>query len=200
MFDKFAVERALRKIHSWLGVIILPWVILAGLTGLYLNHPSAVDWLWKGAGEPSPMSYDAMPSARPVQTIAEAFAIGEALIPGAVFDLETGTPYRGRTVYALDDGPDLIRIDAATGFVWLQQRYRTSFIAPDGTVLRRDLRWRRVLLSLHERGWVGNALGRWLADLTAAALVVFGVTGVYLFLAPRLRKWRNKRARLAAQA
>ncbi|MBL9048118.1 MAG: hypothetical protein JNK34_12550, partial [Tabrizicola sp.] len=33
-----AFERLVRTLHSWLGLLILPWVILAGFTGLYMNH------------------------------------------------------------------------------------------------------------------------------------------------------------------
>ncbi|HMS96042.1 MAG TPA: hypothetical protein PKA03_12645, partial [Tabrizicola sp.] len=57
----------------------------------------------------------------------------------------------------------------------------------------------RILTSLHERGWVGSALGTWLADITAGALMVFGLSGLYLFFAPRLRRMKNRRARLAYQ-
>ena len=31
-------ERLVKTIHSWLGVMILPWVVAIGFTGLYMNH------------------------------------------------------------------------------------------------------------------------------------------------------------------
>ena len=35
-----------RSIHSWLGILLLPWVIFFGITGLYLNHQELViSWL-----------------------------------------------------------------------------------------------------------------------------------------------------------
>lgn len=34
--------RLLKTIHSWLGVIVLPWVLIIGFTGLFLNHQSLV--------------------------------------------------------------------------------------------------------------------------------------------------------------
>mgnify|MGYP006204029133 CR=1 FL=1 len=34
--------RLLKTIHSWLGVIVLPWVLIIGLTGLFLNHEGLV--------------------------------------------------------------------------------------------------------------------------------------------------------------
>ena len=30
--------RFCRTIHSWLGAIVMPWVLIIGATGLYLNH------------------------------------------------------------------------------------------------------------------------------------------------------------------
>ena len=34
--------KTLRTLHSWLGVVVLPWVIIFGISGFYLNHPDAV--------------------------------------------------------------------------------------------------------------------------------------------------------------
>lgn len=31
-------ERTLKTLHSWLGILILPWILVIGMTGLYLNH------------------------------------------------------------------------------------------------------------------------------------------------------------------
>ena len=36
------VLKYVRLLHSWFGVIALPWVIFFGLTGFYLNHPDEV--------------------------------------------------------------------------------------------------------------------------------------------------------------
>jgi len=39
---QLGLERKLRVVHGWLGAIILPWIVLAGLTGFYMNHKDAV--------------------------------------------------------------------------------------------------------------------------------------------------------------
>ena len=35
--------RTLRTIYSWIGIFVMPWIIVIGLTGLYLNHSKAVN-------------------------------------------------------------------------------------------------------------------------------------------------------------
>ena len=52
---------------------------------------------------------------------------------------------------------------------------------------------------LHEQGWLTRTFGTWLADITAAAMVVFGLSGIVLFLVPRLRRRQNRR-RMRAQS
>ncbi|HSF63817.1 MAG TPA: PepSY domain-containing protein, partial [Paracoccaceae bacterium] len=61
--------RFLKTLHGWLGVLVLPWVLIIGLTGLYLNHERLVQGLLSGQGydetrfdtwpDPSPMTPEA---------------------------------------------------------------------------------------------------------------------------------------------
>jgi hypothetical protein len=34
--------RICRTIHSWLGALVMPWVLIIGFTGFYLNHTQLV--------------------------------------------------------------------------------------------------------------------------------------------------------------
>ena len=76
--------------------------------------------------------------------------------------------------------------------------YRRRTYAPDGTVLETKTYWEGILKRLHVRGWLTSTFGTWLADITAAAMVVFGLTGIVLFLVPRVRRVHNRRKRRAA--
>ena len=200
LLQRLNVERRLRTIHSWLGVAILPWIVLAGLTGFYLNHPKAVSFLTSTAGAPTPEVSVPAGSAMPVEDALDAMGRGLALYPEETVSFKKTDKFNGRDVYVVEVGPRDLYVDSETGFIWDRGRYETVYVSPEGDRLDRNLRWSRILRSLHERGWVGTALGRWLADITAISLMVFGLSGIYLFVAPRLRRRRNRRARLKAQA
>ncbi len=188
------IERLLKTLHSWLGVFILPWVIMAGLTGLYMNHEDLVLSVFPD-GDVGEGQFLAGGTA---QTEASARALAEAVF-GALGE-STPRTYQGRdgVSFKADDGSDVV-VDLETGHLWEVTRYVVTLYAPDGQVLARDQRWGRILSSLHRRGWVGTLLGTWLADITAGALMVFGMTGLVLFASPRVRRWKNRRARLAYQ-
>ncbi|MFN3280590.1 MAG: hypothetical protein ACK40I_02810 [Tabrizicola sp.] len=55
--------RLLKTVHGWLGVIVLPWVIVIGLTGLFLNHEKLVMGWLEGEGYDE-AQFDRWPGAR----------------------------------------------------------------------------------------------------------------------------------------
>jgi uncharacterized iron-regulated membrane protein len=188
------IERLLKSLHSWLGVLVLPWVIVAGLTGLYMNHEELVLSVFPDRD----LGADRFRSGGTAQTEASARALAEGLF-GAVGPVRDKT-YEGRPTFSFKQGDRVeVLVDRATGHLWYASGYAVTLYAPDGQVLAQRLRWGRVLSSLHRRGWVGGDLGTWLADITAVALMVFGSSGLVLFFAPRVRRWKNRRARLAHQ-
>lgn len=187
-------ERLLRTVHSWLGVLILPWIIMAGLTGLYMNHESLVLSVFPD-GDVSASQFGPGGTTK-TETSARVLAEGMFGALGSARFKD----YEGRRVVAFKDATGgSVMVDLATGHVWADDRYFVTLYAPTGEVLASDRHWGRTLLSLHRRGWVGTGLGTWLADITASALMVFGASGLFLFAAPRLRRWKNRRARLAYQ-
>ena len=40
--SKAQVLRRLRTVHTWLGVLVVPWIIIIGATGFYLNHSKTI--------------------------------------------------------------------------------------------------------------------------------------------------------------
>lgn len=188
------IERLLKTLHSWLGLLILPWVIVAGLTGLYMNHEDLV----LSAFPDGDVGEGQFLSGGNAQTEASARVLAEGIF-GDLGSSKRKT-YEGRSTVAFkaEDGSEVL-VDLETGHLWQVTRYAVTLHSPQGQVLVRDRRWGRILSSLHRRGWVGSTLGTWLADITAGALMVFGTTGLILFASPRVRRWKNRRARLAWQ-
>jgi uncharacterized iron-regulated membrane protein len=189
-------ERFLKSVHSWLGVMILPWVVAAGFTGLYMNHDDLILSLFPVSAHYDTALIDASPLARAVDE-DDAARIAALVAPGVVLRLTSQDSFRDRFVFTFDAGTHDVIVDEDTGFVWTDSRYATRTYQPDGTWLHTRIRWGRVLSSIHERGWVGTGLGTWLADIAAGALVVFGLSGLVLFAAPRARRAKNRRVKAA---
>ena len=57
--------RLLKTLHGWLGVFVLPWVLIIGLTGLYLNHESLVTGFLDG-GSYDEAQFDVWPDPQPM--------------------------------------------------------------------------------------------------------------------------------------
>jgi hypothetical protein len=192
------IERNLRSLHGWMGFLIMPWVIIAGLSGLYLNHPSWFAGLLPLAASTPPEEFTLHPTSAPVDA-AGAYAAAAAVLGTSQIAKERDDAFRKTEVltYSTDGASAMVAVES--GHVWVQTDYMLRLYDPRLQLIGREVRWSRVISSLHERGWVGNGLGRWLADITAGALVVFGLSGMYLFLAPRIRRNRARKARIAAQ-
>ncbi|MCW1919597.1 PepSY domain-containing protein [Rhodobacter sp. KR11] len=166
-------HRRIKSLHGTLGLLIWPWLVMIALTGLYQNHQSAIDpWL------PSDMitaedlqALPAFPVTTPNLTNPE---------PVTLF---------GRPAWAEHDGSR--GIDAATGATWATGTYLTTWADAQGARIGWRMDWQKLFLRLHRAGWAGDQLGTWPADLAALALVLFGLSGLWLFLAPRLRRWRR---------
>jgi uncharacterized iron-regulated membrane protein len=190
---EMSFERFVRTLHAWMGVLILPWVVLAGFTGLYMNHADLMNRLLPAA-EFEVASFAAAPGAG-VQDQASALALVKAAVPGEAVIQKADDSFLDRPVFVFVAGQTEVMVDKSTGNYWLQSRYDRSLHAPDGSLVQREIRWNRVMDSLHSAGWLGRGLGTWPADIAATALMIFGVSGLFLFLAPRLRRLRNRRVK-----
>lgn len=190
--------RLLKTLHGWLGVIVLPWVIIIGLTGLFLNHERLVMGWLEGEGYDE-AQFDVWPGAMPV-TLDDAKALALRLYPDTDFSLGDDRTYHGREAAIFEAGGTQVIVALQSGHYWVKTDTSRVTHAPDGTVLETRTYWEGIFKRLHVRGWLTSAFGTWLADITAAAMVVFGLSGIVLFLVPRLRRRQNRRNRRTVEA
>lgn len=180
-----------RSVHGWLGVFVMPWVLIIGATGFYLNHASLFRPLFQQAAF-SEVAFDRVTPPQPI-TRKTAQRLGEKLWPDQPIQRITRKSYHGRKSYFVRKARGNIILSIPTGHYYLRTRFTRLTFAPDGQLLHSKFYWGRVLKDLHETGWVGRGLGTWLADIVAAAMMVFGSTGMFMWVTPRIHRKLNKR-------
>lgn len=183
--------RFLKSIHGWLGVIILPWILIIGLTGIYLNHSRAIYGLLPGATYDE-TQFDAWHDPQSIEQ-RDILPMANRIWPGQDFNLTSDTKYHGRSAAILDGNDGQVILDLATGHYWIKTDFRRRTFSPDGRLLDTQIYWGNIFKRLHTHGWINSALGTWAADITGGAMSVFALSGIVLFLTPRLRRRRNRK-------
>jgi hypothetical protein len=192
-----SAERFLKTIHGWLGVFILPWIVVIGLTGFYLNHWKMVDSLLNASAYDEAL-FDNWPNPQK-QDRTDADALAARLWTDANIGPSVEVEYHGRPAWRSTSQSHTLIVDVATGHYWTKTRFTRKTYDPTGKLLHSKVYWGPLFKTLHERGWIGSSLGTWLADITACAMVLFGMSGLFLFIAPRMRRRRNRLMRLSTQ-
>ncbi|MBZ0130946.1 MAG: hypothetical protein K8F59_17745 [Rhodobacteraceae bacterium] len=182
--------RILKTVHGWLGVLVLPWIVMIGLTGLYLNHSSFVLGFLPG-GYYDEAKMDDWPDPKPVDE-AGALAIAAAVYPGDTFKLSSTDSYHGRDVIAYNGESGKVIVTVASGHYWVKDRYTRKTYAPDGRLIDEKFYWGDLFKQLHKDGFPVGTFGSLLADITAGAMILFGLSGIVMFVTPRIRRRRNR--------
>lgn len=171
--------RLIRALHGWLAIVIVPWVLMMGVTGLYLNHPESFKSVLP-ASEFDETLFDIWPTAAPVDEEG-ARAIAVAAMPKAVFKRSEKPRYHNRDVIRWDSPDGDVIVVAKTGHYWVKKFYTRSTFSPEGKRLHTVFYWSRIFRRLHQYGWYDKSLGTLLSDATGVAMIVFGLTGIVLF-------------------
>ncbi|MFT5006522.1 MAG: hypothetical protein ACI8YI_002149, partial [Paracoccaceae bacterium] len=182
--------KLLKTLHGWLGFFVMPWIIMIGLTGLYLNHSKLVSGLLPTSAYDEARFDDWQNPQALDQDAAKAVAVG--VFPGDNFKLSSKTSYHNRDVHMFDGESGRVIVAAASGHYWVKTRFTRKTYDPDGRSVDSKIYWGSAFKTLHARGWITSGLGTWLADITAGAMVFFGLSGIFLFLAPKLRRRNNR--------
>lgn len=185
-----ATLKILRTLHSWLGIIVLPWVVFFGFTGFYLNHAEFVRPVlpltsYAEAQEQFPLLHVPL-------TADQAADIARAWWPDSAIQNVSHLTYHNHPAieFQREAGSIIVAID--TGHYYLKSRLQNRFYAPDGALVGRKIYWGYVFGVFHRTGWVGWGFGTILDDLTAFALIIFGLSGMVLWYLPRHKRFKRK--------
>jgi hypothetical protein len=178
--------RLFRTIHGWLGVLMLPWIVAIGFTGFYLNHPRAV---LAFAGEDT-LDAKALPPLPASVVVDEAYALAVVARywPQDIATTIADGAYHGMPSYLIDTTDRQVIVAKSSGYIFAKTDYTRRTYAPDGRLVDTKYYWKRVFKEFHVRGWLGKAAGTFLADAVSFALIAFGLSGLYMWSWPRLKR------------
>jgi hypothetical protein len=181
--------RICRTMHSWLGALVMPWVLIIGATGFYLNHSQSVLELL-GQTELSQSDFNNLTELPITEEIASQIA--ETVWPDQPLLGTNLANYRGRQSFGFKKASGYIFVPASrSGLYFVETTLSRQTYALDGRLLHSQYNLKRVFKSLHEKGWVGDGLGTWLADIVAVAMIFFSLTGITMWSVPKVRKLRG---------
>jgi hypothetical protein len=182
--------QACRSIHGWLGVFVMPWVVIIGATGFYLNHGRIFTPLF----EQNHFSESQLEQIEPPTPVTREVArlLGEKLWSEDPIKKISRKSYHGRPSYFVKKAQGNIIISIPTGHYYLKTRYTRRTYSRGGEMLHAKIYWKRLLKDIHETGWLGGGLGTWLADTVAIAMMVFGFTGIFMWSAPKVQRLRRR--------
>ena len=182
--------RLLRTIHGWIGILVVPWVLLYGLTGFYLNHErdmaflfgnDEVDTLWR-EDQPGRLGDEAAARA----WFAQAF-------PDLPVEAVKDEDYHGKPAFQIATGTLLVIAPKNSSFFFDKTSHVRQLHDATGAVIDHHVYWPSILKELHTHGWLRSPLGTTLADLFSLFLIGFGLTGACLWTIPRFMRFRARR-------
>lgn len=161
-----------KKLHSWLAIMMAVPLLLIITTGLLLHASPFVKTL-------QPPTLKGRQAVLKI-SFAEAISIAAA-IP------ET----------EIRDGHDVAQIDArpAAGVIRVRAKnfWEVQLDGSTGEVLSSARRWKSILMTLHDGSWFGSIIEYGVVFPAGITLFILWVTGIGLFVLPRLIINKRKR-------
>ena len=179
--------KILRISHAWLAIVVLPWVLMIGLTGFYLNHSKAILKLIEPTGFDEALFANWPDSVE--ATRDSALALAETIWSNEEVTKFVSKAYHDRPSYIMDMRSGQVIVSRATGHYFVKYGFTRETYAPDGTLLHSKKYWGSIFKTLHTRGWLSSRFGTWIADVTSFSLVFFSLTGMFLWWMPRAKKF-----------
>lgn len=187
---KAKIYAYLRKIHAWVGIFVFPLVLIVGFTGFYLNHSKTI-FAFINATDFDESVFETMDGTAPAN-LQQAKVIALGVWPGFEVERITGDTYHDWPSYIVELAPGKVIVSRETGHYYTKTDFRRRTYAPDGTLLHSKFYWGSLFKWLHVRGWPGDRFGTLLSDITSVALIVFSLSGMFLWWMPRARKIKRR--------
>jgi hypothetical protein len=178
-----------RTVHSWLGILVFPWVIIIGLTGVYLNHSQLIYSFFSGP-EFSESQFTEKPFTE-LDSRKKAQSIAEKAWPNQPTIKIWEELYHGRSSVHVKRPEGLTVLSIPTGHYYLKTRYTRRTFSPDDKLLHTKYYWGAVFKDLHRTDWLGRGPGTWIADAVGVIMVIFGITGSIMWMAFRFKRFRS---------
>jgi hypothetical protein len=188
--DAMNALRFLRTIHGWIGVVVIPWVLLYGLTGFYLNHERDMAFLF-GSDEVDLLWREDQPGRLSDEAAARAWFA--QVFPDLPVEKVTDEDYHGKPAFQIATGSLLVIAPKNSSFYFDKTSHVRQLHDNTGAVINHHVYWPSILKELHTHGWLRSPLGTTLADLFSLLLIGFGLTGACLWTIPRLMRSRARR-------
>ena len=170
---KHRLTRGAFYAHLWIGVVFTVVLTAISITGVLLNHKRGLGLMPDVSHTPSAGFSEAIPLSRLAAIALAAVPPGDSLDVAFVDRMDV-RPRDGFVKVRLRDASSTeVTIDLTTG--------RILHIGPRGDVF---------LEKLHS-GEIFGGRGVLLSDAGAIALVITLITGVWLWLVPKLRRGRD---------
>ncbi|MEO5370164.1 MAG: PepSY domain-containing protein [Magnetococcus sp. DMHC-1] len=177
----------LRTLHGWLGVILFPLLAMAGISGFYLTHDSFFEKWLQNPSQPA-LIQPGTPLPIDQET---ALTLARKIWPTANLPKVESKKFRQRKCWSIEFQNKRLLVEVETGHYHVVEGYRTRSHAFDGTFLDSTWNWERFMKHLHTGRIFGQA-GDYVASFLSISLIVFSLSGLYLWLAPRLRRTMRK--------
>ena len=177
--DRF--HAVVRTTHRWVGIVVFPFVLFEGVSGVYLNHTDV-------------FSVPFVQTSITVPTLVEPWDIGEAeilaqtVLGGPVKEIKRKRE-GGRHYYrhrADMRAKKTVVLEPQSHSYWFTTRYTATRYTKSGEIIEHRWRWKHIFGDLHT-GLIGGWFGRLLADFVGVCLILFVVTGTTMWFLTRPR-------------
>ena len=143
-----------------MGFLVIPWILIIGLTGFYLSHSKLVksDLPSSSCDE---KQFDEWPNRMPGDERA-AKVVAEGISPSANFRFSCDDEYHGHDVFMNKSNLGSVIVVEETGHYWVKITFVRQTFDPGGRQIDRKFCWATLFKQLHTTGWIDSTL-RYLA-------------------------------------